>query len=385
VTAPTITPSQLGDFLQTQLNPSVPIPIINGIPGMQVTIANQDLTQTVTLARRNNFTQGGSNTLSIPPLGSVTVDASKTIWGLAPAGTLPLIILPGGGQWAPSPAQVAASINALGLAKDSSVNNLPSGIAATGVPLLSNATQVANDTSGHVIAAGATLTLGPYTNFTQHSYAAFLAFTAAASSTFPFYTVTTLWTDTTGNQIMHVDSFWTIAALASGLWTVGLGPISGQSLQIIITNNDTVAVTLTALYLSQNSRVLTGDQWSNAWNGASMPAVPGFSVGAATRSPANRLLIARTGSLAASATSGSYILPLWSTGGQLHLLFDGTGSNNWAVRIFDAFTGYQVWQGTLTSGNFVDKQWIPARTPYYVNVTNNGSVTGTYWLEVTAN
>src|SRR2546423_2412529 len=66
----------------------------------------------------------GSQIIAVPALGSVTLDASKhDIWVSTNGGafTVNAYLMPNGSNWVPSPAQVAAQINALGLAKDTTV------------------------------------------------------------------------------------------------------------------------------------------------------------------------------------------------------------------------------------------------------------------------
>src|ERR1700746_245665 len=152
----TDTGPKLGDFTSEFIGPTTPVQIWSGQQGVQLTLANQDLVNGITIARRNNFVQNGPNTAVIPPLGSITVDGSRTIWALAPANTANLLIFPGGGNWAPSPAQVAAQINALGLMKDTtgqSINtavNAPSygPISLTSPGLLATQATLASQTSG---------------------------------------------------------------------------------------------------------------------------------------------------------------------------------------------------------------------------------------------
>src|SRR6516165_9603405 len=102
--------TRLGDFTSETLNPKIPVPIWSGQNGVMLTLANQDLVNSVTIARRNNFVIGGSNAASIPPLGSITIDGSKTVWALPPPGPAYLLFFRGGGIWAPTPPQVEAKI-----------------------------------------------------------------------------------------------------------------------------------------------------------------------------------------------------------------------------------------------------------------------------------
>lgn len=294
MTTPTIS-DKLGDFTQIQLGPNLPVPMFNGVPGLTVTIANQDLTNTITIARRNNFTQNGPNTATVPPLGSITVDAGRTIWGLAPAGTLPPLIFPGGGNWAPSPAQVAAQINALGLAKDTTlqgtttaVNNpafgpatltaqtnqntaIPNNIAATGVPLLALPQNVVNSTN-QTVAAGATTVLGPF-NVSQIGYEITVSLHSAAV-TATFAKVLMTWSDSVTSTTLDRQTWWLIpgADNTTNIHTIkGFGPTEGNQVTITL-GAFSNSVVFDQVIMNQNSRVFTRHDWrtyaAGAWAGA---------------------------------------------------------------------------------------------------------------------
>ncbi len=101
----------------------------------------------------------GSQIIAVPALGSVTLDASKhDIWVSTNGGnfTVNAYLMPNGSNWVPSPAQVAAQINALGLAKDTTVNSVvtnTTGVAkdSTVNTVATNTTGVAKDTSVNTV------------------------------------------------------------------------------------------------------------------------------------------------------------------------------------------------------------------------------------------
>jgi hypothetical protein len=66
----------------------------------------------------------GQQLISVPPLGSMSLSAENhDIWVSTSGGNYVVnaFLMPNGSNWTPSPAQVAAQINALGLAKDTTV------------------------------------------------------------------------------------------------------------------------------------------------------------------------------------------------------------------------------------------------------------------------
>jgi hypothetical protein len=80
-----------------------------------VLVANQDITNSITVARTSNVSMGAANADIIPPLGSVTYGGTQALYAIAPAGTTAVLIIPDGSGWAPSPAQVANQIAILGV------------------------------------------------------------------------------------------------------------------------------------------------------------------------------------------------------------------------------------------------------------------------------
>jgi hypothetical protein len=411
MTTPTLS-DKLGDFFTVQLTPKLPVPIVNGIPGAMVTLANQDLVNNVTISRSNSVAGGAT----IPPLGSVTVDMGKTIWGLAPANTLPLLVFPGGGSWAPSPAQVAASINALGLMKDTTgtaingnvtgvskdvtvslVNTtlgapaqdsirtaIPDNIAATGVPLL-NLKQALQNVTGTVITTGATNTFTTITGITQPSFNLHVTATGNGAATKPWYTVRLNWIDSATGLVVQVDAFTTyFSNTGSALTTVISGPTDADSLQIQITNNDTLSLTINQLFVFMSSRPnYTYDFYYHFWTGASMPNIPTFQNGASDSFPTNRVIfdLSRTLGIGVTTTP-DYAMPSYA--GQAMIHFQGGSSNQWTLNVVNAVTGTRFYN-LVTAGTA--SSTVPVvlpRMPLHVNVTNNGSVLGNFDLEITA-
>lgn len=413
MTTPTLS-DKLGDFFSVQLGPKLPVPVVNAVPGQTVTLANQDLVNNVTISRNNNVAGGAV----IPPLGSVTVAMDKTIWGTAPAGTLPLLVFPGGGNWAPSPAQVAAQINALGLAKDTTLQGttsavnapafgpakdttvnlvnttlgapaqdsirtaIPNNIAITGVPALNlkSATQAANAQS---IAAGATFTPAAITGINQPAYNLHLTATAGASSTKPWYTVTVKWIDTASGFIVQFDQFTAfMSSVSNALSTVIYGPADADQMQIAITNNDTVAMTLNTAYVIISSRTnYTADSFYQYFTSAAMPAVPTFQIAASAPVPAQKIIFSLSRTVGVGVTTTpDYALPGYA--GPVAIGFRGVSSNQWHMQITEQFTGTIMYSFDFSAGNTLNALWQLPRAPCTLSVTNNGTVLGTINVEI---
>ncbi len=85
-----------------------------------VLLANQDLVNPVTVGIRQNLAPGDGDCDPIPPLGSIAYTGGVK-YAAATAGTAALLVIAGGTSWAPSPADVALQIQALGLATNAAV------------------------------------------------------------------------------------------------------------------------------------------------------------------------------------------------------------------------------------------------------------------------
>lgn len=122
----------------------------------------------------------------VDALGSVTLDGRSDIFAFPLTGSAVLDVVPGAGNWTPSPAMAAQQINALGLAKD----------ATLGSPAQDPTSQtIAGHVSGVQIAGGlqavAQRLVGPGTytllNGKAYIYAAWIAWSFGS---FTAYTVT---------------------------------------------------------------------------------------------------------------------------------------------------------------------------------------------------
>lgn len=90
------------------------------VAGGSFLLVNPDITNNIFVGN-----DPGSQTIPVPPLGSVALTLTNhDLWVSTNGGnfTVNAFMLPGGSQWTPSPAQVAAQISALGLATAANQN-----------------------------------------------------------------------------------------------------------------------------------------------------------------------------------------------------------------------------------------------------------------------
>lgn len=84
-------------------------------------IVNRDLINSIVYGPQSIAGSNINALALIDPLGSVSVDGTQDVYLLAASGTPIADVVTGAFGWSPSPAQTAAQIAALGLARDSSV------------------------------------------------------------------------------------------------------------------------------------------------------------------------------------------------------------------------------------------------------------------------
>lgn len=395
----------LGDFIQSAMASSGQGSLIwVGQKDTQVTLANQDLVNTVTIARRPNFAQNGSNTLSLPALGSVTVDGSKSIWALAPVNTTPILILPGGGQWAPAPSQVAASINALGLMKDTTgqainttaggtttavngtLTGIPNNIATTGAPALSKSTLL---TSGNntVLAANGTLTLSTF-SLNQPSFEFFLqAQYSTANGTNPYVYVVCNWFDSVTGLLIDKETFVTGVGNFSGntIPTRIKGPSRGDQIQVKIYNLDPAQAIKFSYTLLVNSRFVFAEQIDWAVDDfENNITLPGHTL--ATFLPDSRTLGTFTNTALAASGTDSPVFPPHAGPAYINVWETGVSGANMQVSvqpvpntIYGTNTPWLI-RDVMAAGNpnKLAANFNLPNGPVQVNIQNGGSVAANY-------
>lgn len=264
-------------------------------------IINRDLVTPLYLGEDNsqisNKTIVGDPNISIvDPLGSIAVDGRKAVYGFAGTGSIEVDIKKGAVYWAPSPAQVAAQINALGLAKDTSVNNpsygpstlaqqvtqqtaIPNNISTTGAPLL-NFKQLLASGVGVNIPANTNAALGSLLRFNQPGYEIYMSLKSTVNPAVP-YQITLTWLDSTSNTIIRTENYFILpGADPINHIVIGDGPTKGDSLSLSIFNTSaTTAGTLT-YYVFQHSRPYTSGLWMTSSENAGSPTFNGFTFAA---------------------------------------------------------------------------------------------------------
>jgi len=289
----------------------------------------------------------GSQLISVPALGSVTLDAGKhDIWVSTNGGayTVNAYLMPNGSNWVPSPAQVAAQISALGLAtaanqssqitqggtlitntgstvtntgntatnvntvnttlgspsQSQDVKNLTTGGNPGGIPTLRGTDNLGNATA-QTIAANTNATLLNAVNITKPGFEAVFSLNLpAAAGTVPFAILQVIWTDSaTGLTVGIKQYILTTGNGPANPITVYLsGPVRGNQITLKLRNQDP-AQTLTYTYaFNQTSHQYPIDKLLQPTYAATAPITFSNTGG----DPSKGLLASSSASIAASSS-----------------------------------------------------------------------------------
>lgn len=284
-----------------------PSPVLGvlGNTAVASTLVNNDIVNSVWLSDKAAVAPGDSDAIEIPALGSAPLDTNATTYFVTMGPKVQCLIMPGTGGWTASPSKIQLSLNALGLAKDTTVQavnttlgnpsqdgstqaitttlgtppqksdvvlvgtnvnalntGIPNNIAATGVPLLTSSALVKNQgaisQNPGVISQSATFAI------TQIGYEINLQIWATGNF-LSFYHIGLSWFDSgTGLQTGQED-YWLVPGTGSGANAhviLGRGATKGN--QLVVTSevpaSSSVAVTHQYTIL-QNSRIYNSDRW----------------------------------------------------------------------------------------------------------------------------
>ena len=260
--------SPLGDL--TQISPTTrPTQALPKLGAGVVTLYNSDLTNNVYVSYSQWFTPGAANSIPIRPLQSIPLDTSKAIYIAAlTTGQLPVLVVPGSQGIQPSPADAAASINALGLMKDTTgqtINNttaaqttgatIATDVSNSGVPLLTKSAVVFSNLSHTITAPGGVWQAFINSSMSKPTYEVFITLGSMAADAQPWAQVQLFWKDSaSGQQVAQQDYVLAVGTTTANQYH-GVGPIHADQLTIFI-NNLGVASTLTAGLIVLNNSIL---------------------------------------------------------------------------------------------------------------------------------
>lgn len=367
-------------------------PLNPGQLGLGFTLANNDETNTVWVGTKQNMTPTDSGVVPCAPLGSIPIDAGSTTYIVSAGPTVQCFLIPGGGTWAPSPAQVAAQIAALGLAtltaQNTQIGQLSSGVGTTiatdvsntGAPVLHGFNELVTDVAT-VVPVSITPTTLATVSLKKPGYIINAMASISASATSPFVQITMTWTDSSGSNVLAIEN-WVFPATSGAvpMPIIGRGQVKGPRLVISAINIDPgFSETVTITFL-ETSFAAQRDDWRSIYLGyTTAPTVPGYTViqpGLTQNEIGNEAI-----GLAVN-TAATFLLPLYA--GEIGFFAAGSLGDSLQCTIQtppgigEAYGGSMfVWQNTAIPGEITGQTCILPRCVCEVILKNGPTATQT--------
>jgi len=290
-------------------------------------IYNPSETATMYISNRQSFEITSLYVTPIPPLGYTTLQPLADLFAFSPTTGSQAAIIPGGLSAAPSPAEIAAQIQALGLAtlseqqvqstqiSSAGGTTIATDISNTGTPLL-HGFDVLVSGGSQVVAAGAT-TAVPTITFHKPGYLISGNVTGSAAATTPFVKIIVQWYNSGGTLLLGVPQIWIVPFTSSGTWTfAGSGPVRGPMMKLSVYNLDTNSVTLN-YNITESTQHITRDDWRGPIDGiAGVGTVPLYNTATsllATNADILMLQMINTGPVSiANGATINYLAPVYA-------------------------------------------------------------------------
>jgi len=284
-------------------------------------VVNRDLVNQIYYGYSESIVASSTAELSIiDPLGSVAFDGKQSIWAIAASGTSLVDVQPGATQWAPSPAQVAAQINALGLAKDTTLQTTNSNVSTVnttlgtpsqrvdvqgltiggnpgGIPVLRGTTNK-GVASGSTLAGAASATLLSAVTVDKPSFEAIFQIFFAAGAALPFLVVNVNWVDSNTGLTVGAKRYLLIGGnlVANTISTYISGPCRGNQVTLSVQNLDGLTSLTYTWAFNLTSHIYTIDRLLQP----TYATVPNFGIPAGN--PSKGVLFASQPSIGPSGT-----------------------------------------------------------------------------------
>lgn len=259
-------------------------------------------------------------------------------------------------------------------------------IAATGVPLLSSPAILATSIA-QVVAASGTETFANEV-LTQTGYAIELVIAYPAAATNPFCEVRLTWTDPVSGIVYGEQHYFVVGGTAAApMTTLGSGPARSAQLTVAVTNLDTVQAATVTMLLAQDSTIRQADRWGwrNAANAsgivpantlATLPddeSVPGYLNAVNVLNAANATWLfgmapGQLVQLSGSASSAAALAYSYQVRGVPSSVYTASG--------------YLLYSDVTTTG--FNGTFIAPRAPVSLKITNNGTASAAFHVQMTA-
>lgn len=350
-------------------------------PGVLV---NRDLVNVAYLNDDQAYNVQDVDASILDPLVGIPFDGSENVYALAAAGvSLTVDYIKNALNWTPSPAQAAASISALGLARDTTVGGLntgiPNNIAVTGTPLLHGVINRLNASGAATIAVPAAGFAFPLINgISKPGYLLNISVRVSAAATVPFLQIQLNWKDSvtglqTGNE------HWYIPASSAGtILTIGKGPTKGDQLAINLQNLDPAQAMTVTLAVWETTHSIARDDWRS-----DQPLnVPGLT--ATTCDPFGGLIINQVGTLPANS-SAFFLMPLYAGKLSIYAAMNQTGKIQFnamqpAGPPGTSYVNNQLGVQPITAGTPAQFEQDTGRWPIICLITNTTALLASYTI-----
>jgi hypothetical protein len=357
--------------------------IFPAMGNFNIGVYNEDITNIVWVSRRPSFQAGVGNAAPIQPLTTGIFSAARPLYAISASGTIVVTITPEGESINPSPAQIAAQINAIGLATEATQlgqnNNIPNNIGSVGAPLRGGSTIIYN-TSGNINAA-ATVDLGTLTTV-RVSYEAFLSLVDNSAGTLNrTVKVNIIFKDSVSGQIVDQTNFNIFPGASGGSARQILitGPMSGNQIDVTLTNNDTAQVAYVFMLLD-TGRVYNHD---HRFIGLTNPLATG-QTGASYDTPGS--LIIDTAPSIVNGTTTTRQLGMYNGMVNIHMASPGSNAGVWTITSLDDQAGNDgvVFGRVLTPPPTHDMaSFAMPRASCVLSIKNNGASTSAFPTTIT--
>lgn len=256
-----------------------PVRVVYGGDGATL-IVNRDLVNQVIYGDQSIVGDNSNSYSIIDPLGSITVDGQSDVYALGLSGNPTINVTNGAANWTPSPAQIAAQINALGIPETTAayIATGTAGGTPGGSPLLRFTQNLGHGVNTAIPANFGSANIIPLASINQPSFELTIdASMGTNQGTVPFVQVQIQWFDSTSGLTTSTKHYWCPCGNGTGnaISCYITGPCVGNQVSVSVIDPDpTIVGTLTWTF-NQLSDIFEHDRITQAAFGN--PAVNGFT------------------------------------------------------------------------------------------------------------
>jgi hypothetical protein len=360
-----------------------------------VLIANNDILNILYIGESPNVSSGSSDVTQVPPLGAIVFGAGKNWYAATdPGKTAQIFVIPGATSWTPSPAQVAAQLNALGLAKDTSVQATTTAVGGISGQFVSRSLY----STGAVNLPGAAspnlvnlLPIDPVNLSGSGLQGAAVDFFSSyevsmvnidSASGVGVYSVIFQWFNDPADTVPVDQISWSVPSnTGAGVTVLGKGPMRGNYLAIQAASNDGIGITGTInLKLTGSLRDSpAGDDWRGGSVGLG-------SNGSSAKAWTNELLY----SVSLTVPAGSVVRDALLYSGPVKVFMENNSATGTLIVSFAAQLAPNpvLWRGAVpqngTGANPTSLDLKFPRAPVTMTASNSGASTSGFNVSVVA-